>query len=1309
MPNRILSWARPAILLVALFIFSQAKSQTIYYVNAATGDDANPGTSWAVPYRNLTKALAQTSVSTAAQVQVWVTAGVYTPLDGLSTLPADTRDTSFLFFRGDGVGHGLKVYGGFAGTETAIGQRDTLHRTYLDGDLGGGNSYHVGVIVGQSAASDSIVIDGFTVRNGGAAGLGSKTINSVDVARNSGGGLCLIANTDAGKIAIRNCRMENNWAAYLFASTFYSVTGQGAGMAVKGSNAYLENCRFTNNTINGLGASGAAAFVEYANVTMRGVDFTANTIVGGTGTAAAPSGEADGGALMVRYSVLNVSNSNFVKNSCKGGLTYSFSSYGASGAYGGAIFLSYAVCNLSNTAFTGNKAMGGNGGTFTYSGTASGGAITCGNTSLTITSCSFNADTCSAGYSPNPTYYSTQATGGAIASGSYPGDSLLVINNSSFSGNIVGGGGSAYTRGGALYLETTATISGCQFNNNICTSDGGTAEGGAVFSGERLINIKKSSFTGNYSVSGVLGDGGAITAQRSTEMIDSCSFTGNWSQYGGAIYMQDNYLKLTNNTFNANHAANGGSVNFAILSTAGLSYVPHSFAANNAFTANVADNAGGAMYMDMATTGVDTLLNNVFVANRAATDGGALCLSSSNHFIANNTFYKDTAAVNGGAVKTTGTGGIFKFANNVFYGNVGSGLTPDTCLRTLGGFYGSFSNSYSGTDPLFVNAANPVGTDGIWATADDGMRLQMCSPAVNTGNTSLIAPFTLLDLTGALRLSGSAVDKGAYENVFTQPVVGADSMCIGSTLTFTDATTGGSWATSNAAVATVNSSGVVTALVAGSARIRYIVAYGCLTDTAYKIVTVQGAPPAITATTDHVCAGGIITLSNTATGGTWHSSSTAVATVTASGQVIGGSAGTATITYTIHNACGDTSTVYPVYVETSSPAISGTDTVCVGSVTTLSVIATSGSWSSASGIGLATIDAGGHVTGLSQGGEVFQFVGDNSCGTFTSYFTVNVHRPADEIVIFNPVCTGFIMAVEDSTTGGTWSTSAPTVFSVSTGTGGVEIGHSLSAGTAIITYTVNNACGLSSDTMAITVEAPAAPIAGTAIFCVGSSVSLSEATTGGTWSVSPSSVATITTAGVVGGVAMGSAIATYTVSNACGPTSSYFNMAINAPAAAITGTDTVCPGAVIVLGNTTPGGTWSSSNTGVATVSGSTVGGVTSGPVTITYSVSNACGATTSTFNITVLPLSSCNIGVGDIATANGLRIYPNPATSELYIEYSYAMTARLIDIDGRVVRTAQHAGSIDVKDLADGIYLLEVLDENNQRIAIQRVVKTAN
>lgn len=66
-------------------------------------------------------------------------------------------------------------------------------------------------------------------------------------------------------------------------------------------------------------------------------------------------------------------------------------------------------------------------------------------------------------------------------------------------------------------------------------------------------------------------------------------------------------------------------------------------------------------------------------------------------------------------------------------------------------------------------------------------------------------------------------------------------------------------------------------------------------------------PPAvqlITASCSVTTIGSSITLSNATTGGTWSSSATSVATVGSSGIVTGVAEGTATISYTVSNACG---------------------------------------------------------------------------------------------------------------------------------------------------------------------------------------------------------------------------------------------------------------------------------------------------------------------------------------------------------------------------------------------------------------------
>lgn len=67
----------------------------------------------------------------------------------------------------------------------------------------------------------------------------------------------------------------------------------------------------------------------------------------------------------------------------------------------------------------------------------------------------------------------------------------------------------------------------------------------------------------------------------------------------------------------------------------------------------------------------------------------------------------------------------------------------------------------------------------------------------------------------------------------------------------------------------------------------------------------------------------------------------------------------------------------------------------------------------------------------------------------------------------------------------------------------------------------------------------------------------------------------------------------------------------------ITGDSTVCEGGMIVLTDTALGGVWSTSGSG-ATVTGGLVGGVSSGTTTVSYTMTNACGTTTATHEVTV-------------------------------------------------------------------------------------------
>lgn len=117
---------------------------------------------------------------------------------------------------------------------------------------------------------------------------------------------------------------------------------------------------------------------------------------------------------------------------------------------------------------------------------------------------------------------------------------------------------------------------------------------------------------------------------------------------------------------------------------------------------------------------------------------------------------------------------------------------------------------------------------------------------------------------------------------------------------------GGTWSSSNPAVATVNASGVVSGVSAGTATVTYSVsANGCNASTS-ATVTINALPNAGTISgTSTLSTGTTATLtSNGLSGGTWSSNNASVATVNGSGVVSGVSAGTATITYTVtSNGC----------------------------------------------------------------------------------------------------------------------------------------------------------------------------------------------------------------------------------------------------------------------------------------------------------------------------------------------------------------------------------------------------------------------
>ena len=439
----------------------------------------------------------------------------------------------------------------------------------------------------------------------------------------------------------------------------------------------------------------------------------------------------------------------------------------------------------------------------------------------------------------------------------------------------------------------------------------------------------------------------------------------------------------------------------------------------------------------------------------------------------------------------------------------------------------------------------------------------------------------------------------------SSPILGNLTVCQGSTTLLSDALTPGTWSSTATTVATVNpASGLVGGVSLGTSIISYVLTSTGCTSTA--IVTVTPPPTAILGNLS-VCSGSTTTLSDLVTGGGWLSSNPAVASIGGASGIVSGSGivtATSIITYTL-GSCSVTATVT---VNPSPAVISGTPNVCSGLTVTVSDAVAGGTWSS-SNTGVATISGTGVITGVGAGGTaVITYMMPGNCYA-TIIATVN---PAPSSILGNPVvCQGLTTSLSNMVGGGAWSSSTTSVATIDPVTGLVT---GIGPGTSTIQYLSTNCNPV---TIVVTVN-PVQPILGTPIVCAGLSITLSDLVPGGTWSSSLTSVATIVSGtGFVNGVSAGNSTIVYTTPANC--TTSVV-LTVNPSPVAITGTTSLCLGQVAIMSDGTLGGTWSSSNTAVATIiSGSGfTSAVGTGTTSIIYTLPAGC---TATMTLSVNPL----------------------------------------------------------------------------------------
>ncbi|MFT3686596.1 MAG: GC-type dockerin domain-anchored protein [Phycisphaerales bacterium] len=516
----------------------------VVYVNPqATG--AVDGLSWATAFRTLQAALAAAAGSPQIR-EVWIKEGVYAPTPASGSYPENGRFS---------VRSGVKLVGGFAGTETAASQRDiAAHPTVLSGDMQGDDAptgtglpgyWNNALVVVEFADSDSatgldgLVISGARQRavvSGQSPGRPASSLGLVDC-RFTRNWSTLFWSGD-GSLSLTRCVMEdNNGNAGQPSDPLVSISP----FSLLVPDVALRDCRFSRNYGAGIVRIGQCA------LQMTGCVLEQNAPWGDTLQVRLAEGPG------IQVGSVDIADCSFIGNS--GGTALSVACTGNSGGVA-----TRELGSISRCVFRNNQ---GN-----YQAATSVAPDNYGR-SLPISSCLFEGNVsqyrgAALGVSfTSCIFRDNSGAEGAAAVAETLTDCLMERNTASVRGgatttigrftsmaiNCTFRGNSA-PEGGAVTADLNGApqARGCVFEGNSATSESG--QGGGAIRG--YITAVDCLFIGNTSASvggagrsiGALscrfaanhaaGNGGAVAFG---QQITSCLFTGNSSgASGGAIY-----------------------------------------------------------------------------------------------------------------------------------------------------------------------------------------------------------------------------------------------------------------------------------------------------------------------------------------------------------------------------------------------------------------------------------------------------------------------------------------------------------------------------------------------------------------------------------------------------------------------------------------------------------------------------------------------------------------------------------------------------------------------------------------------------
>ncbi|HET7541197.1 MAG TPA: hypothetical protein VFK05_15070 [Polyangiaceae bacterium] len=403
----------------------------------------------------------------------------------------------------------------------------------------------------------------------------------------------------------------------------------------------------------------------------------------------------------------------------------------------------------------------------------------------------------------------------------------VLISNSAFTSNTGAATGSLTTEGGAIYNDSTGTVTiqSSTFSKNSADQGGAIFSPGAIEVRDTVFEDNSAAVGGGALIAGeptlegctfnanrapnasAIYSGGTITLRSSTISnntvptadpsldvigavnvknitVESSNFVGNTAlaknggttAAGGGLYATGT-VKIKNSSFRNNLVSAGTSssgAGFLCDSGCAAQLVAVTFDGNVAKPiSGTSYGMGGALYF----RGISLALDDCqFTNNQAKAYGGAIrtAVNPSAVTIRSSTFYGNSAAT-GGAVYLSN--GPASFLNSIFWGNT---ATVQGSQVFNAGSVASTVRACNVQDSGFTGASGNIDQNPLFVSTTAGaldLRLQSGSPCVNSGANADLGLDALdldsdgnlseslpLDLLGKARVQGTALDMGAYES-----------------------------------------------------------------------------------------------------------------------------------------------------------------------------------------------------------------------------------------------------------------------------------------------------------------------------------------------------------------------------------------------------------------------------------------------------------------------------------------------------------------------------------------------------------------